>query len=70
MKATAKRMARRSSHYTAPTSTLVKPDYKSIAQIEAEIRQRDSFRYGSYGAAAALCAMFVILSVGCVMGLW
>lgn len=66
-----KRTTRSSSHYYAPcSSTLVKKDYKSISQLEAERKQRENFLYGSYGAAAAMCAMFLVLSVGCVMGLW
>ena len=65
-----KRAARRSSHYTAPTSTLVKKDYISLSQLEEQRRRRENFNIGSYGAAAALCAMFVVLSIGCVMGLW
>ena len=62
--------ARNSGNYPTPKSALVKPDYKSISQLEAERKKRDDFMMGSYGAAAALCAMFVVLSVGCVMGLW
>ena len=62
--------ARHSCSYNAPKSALVKPDYKSLAQLEEERKRRDNFMMGSYGAAAALCAMFVVLSVGCVMGLW
>ena len=66
-----KRMTRQSSNFNrVDSSTLVRKDYRSIAQHEAEIRQRDNFRYGSYGAAIAMCLMFVVLSVGCVMGLW
>ena len=65
-----KRTTRHRCNSTAPTSTLVRKDYKSISQLEAERKRSDDFAMGSYGAAAALCAMFVILSAGCVMGLW
>ena len=67
---TTKRTTRSSGNYHAPYVHSGHRDYKSIAQHEAEIRRRDNFRYGSYGAALAMCLMFVVLSVGCVMGLW
>lgn len=67
---TAKKATRHSCHYTAPTSTLVRKDYISLSQLEEQRRRRENFNIGSYGAAAALCAMFVVLSIGCVMGLW
>ena len=66
-----KRAARNSCNYSTPYKpTLVKGDYKSISQLEQDRKKRENFTLGCYGAAAALCVMFAVLSVGCVMGLW
>lgn len=65
-----KRTTRSSGNYHAPYVHSGHRDYKSIAQHEAEIRQRDNFRYGSYGACALMCAMFVILTLGAVFLGW
>lgn len=67
---TKNRATRHRCNSTAPVSTLVKQDYKSITQLEAERRRRDNFVKGSNFAAIAMCAMFALLSLGCVMFGW
>lgn len=63
--------ARQSSNlYRAKSDALVKPDYKSISQLDAERRRRDEFITGSNYAAALLCAMFFVLTIGAVMFGW
>ena len=64
MKATAKRMARRSSHYTAPTSTLVKQDRHILSRQQAKRTRDANFENGSYLAAASLCVLFLVMTLG------
>lgn len=65
-----KKTARNGCNHYAPMSTLVKTDAVSIARARAQHERYENFQRGSLYAAIALCAMFVVLSIGCVMGLW
>lgn len=65
-----KKAARNSCNYAAPTSTLVKRDMPSVSQLEYERLRAANFEAGSLLAAAALCIMFLILSLGVVVFQW
>ena len=64
------RAARRSCSYRRAYRPLVKPDRASIARMTSEHERYDSFTRGGYYAAALMCAMFIFLSVGCVVFGW
>lgn len=49
---------------------LVKPNYKSIAQLEDERQRRENFEKGSRWAGLAMAVMFLFLGFGCVMWAW
>lgn len=61
---------RSSSSYPASYVNPAKNDYKSISQLEAERSRRDVFITGSNGAAALMCLMFLVLTIGAVMFGW
>ena len=44
--------------------------YRSMAQLEDERERRENFVKGSNYAAAALCGMFAVLSLGAVFLGW
>ena len=44
--------------------------YRSMDQLEADRGRRDAFMRGSGYAAAALCGMFAVLSLGAVFLGW
>ena len=55
---------RRASPRGASSIALVKHDLPSIAQLEEDRKKRENFDKGCIWAAAALCGMFAVMSLG------
>ena len=69
-RAVRKKVTPRSCHYNGVEVSTVRRDYRSITQAERERARRENFLKGSTYAGVAMVALFVFLSVGCVVWGW
>ena len=67
-----KTATRHSCNYTAPNSRVLvkKQGFYSVADFERDRERYSNFVKGSYGAAALMSVMFVVLTLGAVFLGW